>query len=143
MLGAHSVHQILHHVSHLPEGQYAPFRSAVLQSNAIVYEIYHIFTLFHPNYAIIDLPRRHRKSSSLNLPLFALLSLSTRLLRMHYPLSKTLSRLHGKPSFLPSMMRNLVRMEFSADVSMALGFPPLQNLWHGNVLARLRPVCVV
>ncbi|KAL1745249.1 Alpha/Beta hydrolase protein, partial [Schizophyllum fasciatum] len=34
--GAHSVHQILHHVSHLPEGTIAPFQSAVLQSNAIM-----------------------------------------------------------------------------------------------------------
>ncbi|KAL1676535.1 Alpha/Beta hydrolase protein [Schizophyllum commune] len=34
--GAHSVHQILHHVSHLPEGVMAPFQSAVLQSNAIM-----------------------------------------------------------------------------------------------------------
>ncbi|THH06858.1 hypothetical protein EW145_g3793, partial [Phellinidium pouzarii] len=34
--GAHSVHQILHHASHLPKGQIAPFRSAVLQSNAMI-----------------------------------------------------------------------------------------------------------
>ncbi|KAK7470775.1 hypothetical protein VKT23_002193 [Stygiomarasmius scandens] len=34
--GAHSVHQILHHASHLPKGLKAPFRSAVLMSNAIV-----------------------------------------------------------------------------------------------------------
>ncbi|KAF5370021.1 hypothetical protein D9758_001163 [Tetrapyrgos nigripes] len=34
--GAHSVHQILHHVSRLPEGMRAPFKSAVLMSNAIV-----------------------------------------------------------------------------------------------------------
>ncbi|EJD05621.1 carboxylesterase [Fomitiporia mediterranea MF3/22] len=34
--GAHSVHQILHHASCLPEGRKAPFRSAALQSNAIV-----------------------------------------------------------------------------------------------------------
>ncbi|KAL5521522.1 hypothetical protein ACEPAF_2270 [Sanghuangporus sanghuang] len=34
--GAHSVHQILHHASRLPEGQKAPFRSARLESNAIV-----------------------------------------------------------------------------------------------------------
>ena len=34
--GAHSVHQILHHVSRLPEGQKAPFRSARLESNAIM-----------------------------------------------------------------------------------------------------------
>ncbi|KAI0077724.1 alpha/beta-hydrolase [Panus rudis PR-1116 ss-1] len=34
--GAHSVHQLLHHASRLPEGVPAPFRSAVLQSNAIV-----------------------------------------------------------------------------------------------------------
>ncbi|KAI5834014.1 alpha/beta-hydrolase [Schizophyllum commune Tattone D] len=34
--GAHSVHQILHHVSHLPHGVMAPFQSAVLQSNAIM-----------------------------------------------------------------------------------------------------------
>ena len=35
--GAHSVHQILHHVSHLPEGESSPFQSAMLQSNAILY----------------------------------------------------------------------------------------------------------
>ncbi|TRM60952.1 Alpha/Beta hydrolase protein [Schizophyllum amplum] len=34
--GGHSVHQILHHVSHLPDGVLAPFQSAVLQSNAIM-----------------------------------------------------------------------------------------------------------
>ncbi|KAH0583146.1 hypothetical protein H2248_011029 [Termitomyces sp. 'cryptogamus'] len=34
--GAHSVHQLLHHASHLPEGRKAPFSSAVLQSNAIL-----------------------------------------------------------------------------------------------------------
>lgn len=34
--GAHSVHQLLHHASHLPEGENAPFQSAVLQSNAIL-----------------------------------------------------------------------------------------------------------
>ncbi|KAL0954085.1 hypothetical protein HGRIS_005232 [Hohenbuehelia grisea] len=34
--GAHSVHQILHHASRLPQGQHAPFHSAVLQSNAIL-----------------------------------------------------------------------------------------------------------
>ncbi|TDL14924.1 carboxylesterase [Rickenella mellea] len=33
--GAYSVHQILHHASRLPEGETAPFRSAVLQSNAM------------------------------------------------------------------------------------------------------------
>ncbi|KAF5319051.1 hypothetical protein D9611_012717 [Ephemerocybe angulata] len=34
--GAHSVHQLLHHASLLPEGKRAPFASAVLQSNAIL-----------------------------------------------------------------------------------------------------------
>lgn len=34
--GAHSVHQLLHHVSRLPESQDSPFRSAVLQSNAMI-----------------------------------------------------------------------------------------------------------
>ncbi|CAA7265228.1 unnamed protein product [Cyclocybe aegerita] len=34
--GAHSVHQILHHASLLPEGEQAPFHVAVLQSNAIL-----------------------------------------------------------------------------------------------------------
>ncbi|KAH8115897.1 carboxylesterase [Phellopilus nigrolimitatus] len=34
--GAHSVHQLLHYASHLPEGLEAPFRSAILHSNAIV-----------------------------------------------------------------------------------------------------------
>ncbi|KAI0765875.1 carboxylesterase [Trametes elegans] len=34
--GAHSVHQLLHHASRLPDGEKAPFRTAVLQSNAIV-----------------------------------------------------------------------------------------------------------
>ncbi|KAF5379507.1 hypothetical protein D9615_006529 [Tricholomella constricta] len=34
--GAHSVHQLLHHASRLPEGQKAPFHSAILQSNAIL-----------------------------------------------------------------------------------------------------------
>ncbi|EGN97031.1 hypothetical protein SERLA73DRAFT_93724 [Serpula lacrymans var. lacrymans S7.3] len=34
--GAHSVHQILHHASRLPPGQNAPFRSAQLQSNALL-----------------------------------------------------------------------------------------------------------
>ncbi|KAK2467373.1 hypothetical protein APHAL10511_000608 [Amanita phalloides] len=34
--GAHSVHQQLFKVSYLPEGQKAPFRSAVLRSNAIM-----------------------------------------------------------------------------------------------------------
>ncbi|KAI0641364.1 carboxylesterase [Trametes meyenii] len=34
--GAHSVHQLLHHASRLPEGEKAPFHSAILQSNAIV-----------------------------------------------------------------------------------------------------------
>jgi len=33
--GAHSVHQLLHFASRLPTGTKAPFRSAVLQSNAI------------------------------------------------------------------------------------------------------------
>ncbi|KAG2012020.1 carotenoid ester lipase, variant 2 [Coprinopsis cinerea AmutBmut pab1-1] len=33
--GAHSVHQILHHLSVLPPGENAPFSSAVLQSNAM------------------------------------------------------------------------------------------------------------
>ena len=36
-LGSHSIHQQLHRVSCLPEGQYAPFQSAILQSNAILY----------------------------------------------------------------------------------------------------------
>ncbi|KAF7317744.1 Carboxylic ester hydrolase [Mycena kentingensis (nom. inval.)] len=35
--GAHAVHQLLHFASHLPEGVSAPFSSAVLQSNSIVY----------------------------------------------------------------------------------------------------------
>lgn len=35
--GAYSVHQILHHISHLPEGQKSPIKSAILQSNAILY----------------------------------------------------------------------------------------------------------
>ncbi|KAF8555837.1 alpha/beta-hydrolase [Imleria badia] len=34
--GAHSVHQILHHISHLPKGQKSPIKSAILQSNAIL-----------------------------------------------------------------------------------------------------------
>jgi len=34
--GAHSVHQILHHISHLPEGQKSPIKSANLQSNAML-----------------------------------------------------------------------------------------------------------
>ncbi|CAL1698757.1 unnamed protein product [Somion occarium] len=34
--GAHSVHQLLQHASHLPEGVSAPFQSAILQSNSIV-----------------------------------------------------------------------------------------------------------
>ncbi|KZT66245.1 carboxylesterase [Daedalea quercina L-15889] len=34
--GAHSVHQILHHASRLPDGEQAPFQSAMLQSNAIL-----------------------------------------------------------------------------------------------------------
>ncbi|KAJ4476408.1 Alpha/Beta hydrolase protein [Lentinula edodes] len=34
--GAHSVHQILHHVSRLPEAADSPFQSAILMSNAIV-----------------------------------------------------------------------------------------------------------
>ncbi|KAI0717067.1 carboxylesterase [Earliella scabrosa] len=34
--GAHSVHQLLHHASRLPDGVKAPFHSAILQSNAIV-----------------------------------------------------------------------------------------------------------
>ncbi|KAF8643007.1 hypothetical protein AX16_009252 [Volvariella volvacea WC 439] len=34
--GAHSVHQLLHYASHLPEGHQAPFQSAILQSNAIL-----------------------------------------------------------------------------------------------------------
>jgi hypothetical protein len=37
-IGSHSVHQQLHRVSCLPEGQYAPFQSAILQSNAILYD---------------------------------------------------------------------------------------------------------
>ncbi|KAG7085378.1 hypothetical protein E1B28_002941 [Marasmius oreades] len=35
--GAHSVHQLLHHASHLPDGQPAPFVSAIMQSNAIAF----------------------------------------------------------------------------------------------------------
>ncbi|TFK87554.1 carboxylesterase [Polyporus arcularius HHB13444] len=34
--GAHSVHQLLHHTSRLPEGVRAPFNSAIMQSNAMV-----------------------------------------------------------------------------------------------------------
>ncbi|KAH7910466.1 Alpha/Beta hydrolase protein [Hygrophoropsis aurantiaca] len=34
--GAHSVHQILHHISRLPPGQNSPIRSAQLQSNALL-----------------------------------------------------------------------------------------------------------
>ncbi|KAG9313242.1 Alpha/Beta hydrolase protein [Chiua virens] len=34
--GAHSVHHILHHISHLPEGQKSPIKSAILQSNAML-----------------------------------------------------------------------------------------------------------
>ncbi|KAJ3509046.1 hypothetical protein NLJ89_g5425 [Agrocybe chaxingu] len=34
--GAHSVHQILHHASLLPEGEQAPFHVAILQSNAML-----------------------------------------------------------------------------------------------------------
>ncbi|PCH34967.1 carboxylesterase [Wolfiporia cocos MD-104 SS10] len=34
--GAHSVHQILHHVSRLSSGEQAPFQTAILQSNSIV-----------------------------------------------------------------------------------------------------------
>ncbi|TFK34010.1 carboxylesterase [Crucibulum laeve] len=34
--GAHALHQILHYASHLPDGEDAPFHSAVLQSNAIL-----------------------------------------------------------------------------------------------------------
>ncbi|KAK7039183.1 hypothetical protein VNI00_010087 [Paramarasmius palmivorus] len=32
---AHSVHQLLHHASHLPDGKSSPFHSAILMSNAI------------------------------------------------------------------------------------------------------------
>ena len=39
-VGAHSVHQILHHASHLPEGKHAPFQSALLHSNAILYVLF-------------------------------------------------------------------------------------------------------
>ncbi|KAI9513297.1 carboxylesterase [Russula earlei] len=35
IVGAHSVHQLLHHASRLPPGVKAPFTSAMLQSNAI------------------------------------------------------------------------------------------------------------
>lgn len=35
-VGAHSLHQLLHHASRLPDGQKAPFNSAILQSNAIL-----------------------------------------------------------------------------------------------------------
>ncbi|KAG6335996.1 hypothetical protein ID866_3091 [Astraeus odoratus] len=35
--GAHSVHQILHYISRQPEGQMSPIRTAILQSNAILY----------------------------------------------------------------------------------------------------------
>ena len=45
-LGAHSVHQQLHRASYLQEGQVAPFQSAVLQSNAILYEYDHSVTTF-------------------------------------------------------------------------------------------------
>ncbi|KIK23600.1 hypothetical protein PISMIDRAFT_34672, partial [Pisolithus microcarpus 441] len=34
--GAHSVHQILHHISHLPDGEMSPIHTAILQSNAIL-----------------------------------------------------------------------------------------------------------
>ncbi|KAI6164473.1 Alpha/Beta hydrolase protein [Pisolithus thermaeus] len=34
--GAHSVHQILHHISRLPDGEMSPVHTAVLQSNAIL-----------------------------------------------------------------------------------------------------------
>jgi len=34
--GAHSVHQLLHHASQLPNGKKAPFHSAIMQSNAIL-----------------------------------------------------------------------------------------------------------
>jgi len=34
--GAHSVHQLLHHASQLPNGKRAPFHSAIMQSNAIL-----------------------------------------------------------------------------------------------------------
>lgn len=34
--GAHSVHQLLHHISHLPNGEQSPFQSAMLQSNAML-----------------------------------------------------------------------------------------------------------
>ncbi|KAF8638408.1 hypothetical protein AX17_002233, partial [Amanita inopinata Kibby_2008] len=34
--GVHSVHQLPHHASCLPDGQHVPFHSAVLQSNAIL-----------------------------------------------------------------------------------------------------------
>ncbi|KAI6044174.1 Alpha/Beta hydrolase protein [Pisolithus marmoratus] len=34
--GAHSVHQILHHVSRLPDGEMSPIHTAILQSNAIL-----------------------------------------------------------------------------------------------------------
>ncbi|KAL0572346.1 hypothetical protein V5O48_009617 [Marasmius crinis-equi] len=33
--GAHSIHQLLHHASQLPEGEKAPFVSAIMRSNAI------------------------------------------------------------------------------------------------------------
>ncbi|KAJ3830506.1 Alpha/Beta hydrolase protein [Lentinula raphanica] len=36
MTGAHSVHQILHYVSRLPETAKSPFQSAILMSNAII-----------------------------------------------------------------------------------------------------------
>ena len=36
-IGSHSIPRLLHRVSYLPEGQYAPFQSAILQSNAILY----------------------------------------------------------------------------------------------------------
>ncbi|PPQ74026.1 hypothetical protein CVT24_012622 [Panaeolus cyanescens] len=34
--GAHSVHQLLHHASRLPEGYKAPFQTVILESNAIL-----------------------------------------------------------------------------------------------------------
>jgi hypothetical protein len=38
-IGSHSIHQLLHRVSYLPEGQYAPapLQSAILQFKAILY----------------------------------------------------------------------------------------------------------
>lgn len=136
--GAHSVHQLLHHVSRLPEGQVSPFRSAVLQSNAIML-VY--FVSSQKNFADLQCLaclRRIQLAYDLSSMLCVMLSVSTLPHPMLLPNSATLQLFPPQLSFAPlKPMRQDRSMAPSVAAWTGIGLRRDRVLWNGSAVASL------